>query len=40
MTKAIYLDDPEGNGIEIYCESPEDGVFVMNNDIFFARRVV
>lgn len=39
MTKAIYLDDPEGNGIEIYCESPEDGVFVMNNDIFFARRV-
>ncbi|ACL23552.1 VOC family protein [Chloroflexus aggregans] len=38
MTKSTYLDDPDGNGIEIYCESPEDGVFVMNNDIFFARR--
>lgn len=38
MTKATYLADPDGNGIEIYCESPEDGVFVMNDEIFFARR--
>lgn len=38
MTKSTYLDDPDGNGIELYCESPEDGVFVMNDDIFFARR--
>ncbi len=27
MTKTSYLDDPEGNGIEIYAESPEDGTF-------------
>jgi len=27
MTKATYLEDPEGNHIEVYCESPEDGVF-------------
>lgn len=26
MTKANYLWDPDGNGIEIYTESPEDGV--------------
>ena len=32
MTKSIYLDDPEGNNIELYCESPEDGVFMVNND--------
>ena len=25
MTKTTYLDDQEGNGIELYCESPEDG---------------
>ena len=25
MTKANYLWDPDGNGIEIYTESPEDG---------------
>src|SRR6266480_2560660 len=25
MTKADYLSDPDGNGIEIYTESPEDG---------------
>jgi catechol 2,3-dioxygenase len=23
-TKTTYLDDPEGNNIELYCESPED----------------
>ena len=25
MTKTTYLDDPEGNNIELYTESPEDG---------------
>jgi len=30
MTKTTYLDDPEGNNIELYCESPEDGVFMVN----------
>ncbi len=38
MTKAIYLDDPEGNNIELYCESPEDGVFVIRDGHFYARR--
>ncbi len=27
MTKTTYLDDLEGNGIELYCESPEDGTW-------------
>src|SRR5262245_59300379 len=27
MTKSTYLDDLEGNGIELYCESPEDGTW-------------
>ncbi len=39
MTKTTYLDDPEGNGIELYCESPEDGTFVIENDDFVTRRV-
>ncbi|GAB4478218.1 MAG: VOC family protein [Anaerolineales bacterium] len=38
MTKTTYLDDPEGNTIEIYCESPEDGVFSLQDGNFFARR--
>ena len=29
MTKSTYLDDPEGNNIELYCESPEDGLFMV-----------
>lgn len=38
MTKTTYLDDPEGNNIELYCESPEDGIFVVNADgSFYAR---
>ncbi len=38
MTKTTYLDDPEGNNIELYCESPEDGVFIINADgEFYAR---
>jgi len=38
MTKTTYLDDPEGNGIELYCESPEDGTFIIENDDFVTRR--
>lgn len=38
MTKSIYLDDPEGNNIELYCESPEDGLFMVNaNGELYAR---
>ncbi len=38
MTKTTYLDDLEGNGIELYCESPEDGWMGMENGKFIARR--
>jgi catechol 2,3-dioxygenase len=38
LTKSTYLDDPEGNNIEIYTESPEDGTFGIVNGEFFARR--
>jgi catechol 2,3-dioxygenase len=38
MTKTTYLDDPEGNGIELYCESPEDGTFIVENNDFVTRR--
>jgi catechol 2,3-dioxygenase len=38
MTKSTYLEDPEGNGIELYAESPEDGVFVYEYGGFGARR--
>ncbi|MCS7222428.1 MAG: VOC family protein [Anaerolineae bacterium] len=37
MTKTTYLDDPEGNGIELYCESPEDGEFIVDGQRFYAR---
>ena len=37
-TKTTYLDDPEGNGIELYCESPEDGSFTIENGDFVTRR--
>ncbi|MEA2645977.1 MAG: catechol 2,3-dioxygenase [Chloroflexota bacterium] len=36
MTKSDYLWDPDGNGIEVYCESPEDGRFVYSEDTFGA----
>ena len=36
MTKANYLSDPDGNGIEIYIESPEDGSMGMKDGDFFA----
>ena len=38
MTKTTYLDDLEGNGIELYCESPEDGSWSMTSGAFVTRR--
>ena len=38
MTKTTYLDEPEGNGIELYTESPEDGEWFMDENTFGARR--
>ena len=38
LTKTTYLNDPEGNGIELYAESPEDGTWIMDQDSFYARR--
>lgn len=38
MTKTTYLDDPEGNGIELYCESPEDGSWTLANGAYETRR--
>jgi catechol 2,3-dioxygenase len=38
LTKTTYLEDPEGNGIELYCESPEDGEWFMDKNTFGARR--
>lgn len=37
-TKTTYLSDPDGHGIELYCESPEDGELVIEGGKFFARR--
>lgn len=37
MTKTTYLDDPEGNGIELYCESPEDGSWTMKDGKYETR---
>jgi len=38
MTKTTYLDDQEGNGVELYCESPEDGSWELNSGKFITRR--
>jgi catechol 2,3-dioxygenase len=38
LTKTTYLDDVEGNGIELYAESPEDGTWTMKDGNFEARR--
>ena len=38
MTKTTYLDDLEHNGIELYCESPEDGSWSMTSGDFVTRR--
>ncbi len=37
MTKSDYLWDPDGNGIEIYIETPEDGSWTFENGGFGAR---
>lgn len=37
MTKADYLWDPDGNGIEVYAETPEDGEWFFADDGFGAR---
>jgi catechol 2,3-dioxygenase len=38
MTKTTYLDDVEGNGIELYTESPEDGTWSMANGDYVTVR--
>jgi catechol 2,3-dioxygenase len=38
MTKTTYLDDPEGQNIEIYADTPEDGMMGFENGEFVARR--
>jgi catechol 2,3-dioxygenase len=38
MTKTTYLDDSEGNGVELYTESPEDGTWTMANGVFETHR--
>ena len=38
MTKTTYLDDPEGNGIELYAESPDDGTWSLANGEYITRR--
>lgn len=38
MTKTTYLDDPEGQNIELYTDTPEDGSFGFINGNFVARR--
>lgn len=38
MTKTTYLDDPEGNNIEIYTDTPEDGYMGMVGERFVAER--
>ncbi len=37
LTQSTYLDDPEGNGIEIYADTPEFGTWFMENGQFAAR---
>jgi catechol 2,3-dioxygenase len=38
LTKTTYLDDLEGNGIELYCESPEDGTWTFKDGKFGSYR--
>jgi catechol 2,3-dioxygenase len=37
MTKTTYLDDPEGNNIELYADTPEDGEWSFADGQFYAR---
>ena len=38
MTKTTYLDDPEGQNIELYADTPEEGAMGFVNGAFLARR--
>src|SRR5512140_3829981 len=38
MTKTTYLDDAEGNGIELYTESPEDGSWSLASGQYITTR--
>ena len=37
MTKTTYLDDAEGNNIELYTDTPEDGIFELAGGELVAR---
>lgn len=37
MTKTTYLDDPEGQNIELYADTPEDGTFAIVDGTVVAR---
>ncbi|MGQ0680511.1 MAG: VOC family protein [Actinomycetota bacterium] len=39
LTKSDYLWDPDGNGIEIYCETPQDGTWEFVDGTFLSRTV-
>jgi catechol 2,3-dioxygenase len=38
MTQTTYLDDPEGNTIELYVDTPEEGIFTLDGGELVARR--
>jgi len=38
LTKTTYLEDLEGNGIELYCESPEDGNWSLKDGEYITTR--
>jgi catechol 2,3-dioxygenase len=38
MTQTTYLDDPEGNTIELYVDTPEEGIFALEGGELVARR--
>ncbi len=38
MTQTTYLDDPEGNNIELYADTPEEGIFGLVNGQLVAQR--
>jgi catechol 2,3-dioxygenase len=38
ITKTTYLDDPEGQNIELYADTPEDGTMAVVNGVPEARR--
>jgi catechol 2,3-dioxygenase len=37
MTKTTYLDDPEGQNIELYTDTPEDGIFAIRDGTLVAQ---